>query len=109
MFTHAEIARYVQHRALPPGMVRHSISKFIGAYVIALTVNLIVLALLLPLLVLVYPITGICLSRYIGRRIIWSTLYATIGNVSTLKLKFIMSWPLAAPHFICRAFVAKFF
>lgn len=57
--------------------------------------------------ILLYPIIGIALSRYVGGRVRWSGNHATVAAVSRAKLALILRWPLDLPVFIAQAFVAK--
>ncbi len=90
------------------GPRRYRIAQFLSAYGIAILVNLVSILFVLPLIVLVYPITGIILSRYIGRRIVWWEYTANLQNISSVKLHFIVTWPVSMPSLIWQTFVVKF-
>jgi hypothetical protein len=87
---------------------RYSVSDFVFAYVAAVLVNTACLLLVPPVLMLVYPITGICLSRFIDRRITWLRLTASLQNISQAKLQVIGTWPASIPAIIWQLIVVKF-
>lgn len=111
MLTHADLARYQRRpeAGYPHAGPRpYGVGAFLGAYALGLLINIAVLLLATPLIVLAYPITGICLSRYIGRRILWWDMAANIQNVTAVKLGFVLSWPMSMPRFIFKVFVSQF-
>jgi hypothetical protein len=87
----------------------YGIGDLAGAYLIALLINVGCLVLVMPLELIIYPLTGIVMSRYLGRRIIWSKLLGTIENIASAKLGFILTWPLAMPAFLWKLAVVKYF
>jgi hypothetical protein len=86
----------------------YRVREFVAAYAVAVLTNIACLLLMPPLIILVYPGTGIGLSRYIGKRIIWWTFTANVQNVSSTKLHLILTWPVSVPIFLIKLFVAKF-
>ncbi|MBS4083725.1 MAG: hypothetical protein KGZ73_09265 [Rhizobiales bacterium] len=104
---HANLAQYVPRPSPHPAPPPYSIAGFIGAYSVAVLINLLALVVF-PILLLVYPITGICLSRYIGRRMVWWNFAASIENVAAAKRKFVLTWPVAMPGLIWKIFLARF-
>ena len=86
----------------------YRLREFVLAYGCACVVNITCLLLVLPAIVFVYPGTGIVLSRYVGRRVVWWEYRANIKNISSVKLHFIVSWPISMPVFIWQIFVVKF-
>jgi hypothetical protein len=78
------------------------------AYVGSILALGLAVALSLGLALLLYPVLGIALSRYIGSRVRWSECHATVATVSQAKLGLIVRWPLEVPIFIAQAFVTKY-
>jgi hypothetical protein len=106
MYSH--LSRHVQRRSPRGNPPPYRVGELIWAYVIAVLINLATL-LILPAILIVYPITGLILSRFISRRIIWWDYAANIENVAATKLQFLLTWPVAMPRFIAKAAVARFF
>jgi len=89
--------------------VPHScgVGALLGLYALGIAANFACMALFPSLVLLAYPITGMWLSRAIGRRIMWWGMRANVQNVAAVKLRFAMSWPIAMPGFIWKLFVAR--
>jgi hypothetical protein len=60
------------------------------------------------LLLIVYPGTGIVLSRFIGRRIIWWKFGANLQTMSAAKIQVVLTWPISIPSFVARVFGVRF-
>ena len=56
-----------------------------------------------------YFVIGVFLSRFIGERVDWWIITASIKNVAAVKFHTILTWPVSVPVFVLRVFVAKFF
>jgi hypothetical protein len=109
--THAELAQYRRsaiHGQGWPAPQPYKVGAFLGAYALAVAANAACIIVLPPLIIFTYPITGILLSRHIGRRIVWWNINANIENVATAKLHFVASWPASMPAFIWKIFVARY-
>ena len=86
----------------------YRLRDFTAAYFLAMATILACLIFLPPLLIFVYPFSGICMSRFIGRRIIWWNQANSIENVSAAKVHMVLTWPLSVPIFIGQIFIVKF-
>jgi hypothetical protein len=80
----------------------------LAAYAVAVMINLVVLTLMAPLLLLSYPVTGVCLSRYIGRRIVWWPFAANVQNVAAIKMHIVWTWPLTVPTFAWQLLIVRY-
>jgi len=105
--------------SLPPNRrtPKYNILGFIVAYLGSLTVFLASSSLViaypeptlgaLPQIGIIYIVTGIFLSRYIGKRVIYWTQMNNIQNVIESKYRTILYWPVEIPRLTWCVFVAK--
>lgn len=100
--------RQRKERRRSSGPPLYRISDFVRAYGLAILVNLACVVFAAPIILLLYPATGIVLSRYVGRRIVWFKYSADLLTVSETKLHFILTWPVSLLGLIWRLFVVKF-
>lgn len=90
------------------GPRQYSLSAFFFAYLGAI-LSCVLVAMVAPgVLLVAYPVAGVVLSRFIGRRVHWWNQADSIANVASTKLHTILAWPIAVPAFIAEVFVAKF-
>jgi hypothetical protein len=85
----------------------YSVADFVIAYGGGVMINLVCLVLIPPGILLSYPLTGILLSRFIGRRIAWLPWAASVHNIAATKVGLILTWPVSVPRFIVALAVAK--
>jgi hypothetical protein len=115
MPSHASLAKHRQRRPHRgprqergrPAPRLYSVGQLLTAYTAAVLANLGCLLLVPPMAVLAYPVAGVCLSRYVGRRIIWWNQADSIKNVASAKIHMVLTWPISAPVFIWQVLVAN--
>lgn len=116
MPSHGDFARYCHrgNRRRPKGRRRshgpqpYKVMDFIGAYLLALTAFLVSAAISPVLAVFAYVLSGIYLSRFIGDRVDWWIIMASVKNVAAVKLHSIFTWPVSVPVFIFQVIIVKF-
>lgn len=95
---HLEHAGHAPHR---PGRLT---LYYFAAWVILLIGGAIHPALLLAL----YPVLGVWLSRAISKQAKFWSMANNIHDISKVKIRFIIAWPLAMLGFIGKSFVVKY-
>lgn len=91
----------VQHGTYPIG-------QFTLAYLVAILALALAAAITPPLGLLLYPVCGFALNRYILTKIQWHHVYDTVYNVSRAKIGAFLLWPIAYPRFLFQLFVSKY-
>ncbi|WP_422050856.1 hypothetical protein [Shimia sp.] len=116
MRSHGNVTGYRprRRRHRPKGRRRHhgphpyGLLDFIVAYMMGIIGLGAALAISPMLAFFAYFAIGIILSRYIGKRVRWREMTASIRNVAAVKLHTIYTWPVSMPVFIFQLFVVKF-
>jgi len=91
--------------------VKHStypIGQFVLAYVVAGAGLLLSSAVDPGFAILMYPVCGFGLNRFILSRIIWHEIYDTVGQVSRVKIRAFLLWPVEYPRFFFHLATAKY-
>lgn len=91
--------------------VKHSsypVGQFVLAYLLAWVALLVSAAAEPAFGLIMYPVCGLALNRFILSRIVWHKVYDTVGQVARAKLGAFLLWPVAYPRFFFLLMAAKY-
>jgi hypothetical protein len=88
------------------GIQPYRLKEFFFAYLIAIAVNVVGFVGLSILFIPFYFITGVVLSRFISRRVIWNPYLASVADIASAKMHTWVTWPISVPVLIWQVLVA---
>jgi hypothetical protein len=61
-----------------------------------------------PAILVSYPVSGIVLSRFISRRVVWWRQANSLRAIAANNVRTILTWPTAVPKLVASLAAARF-